>query len=188
MAIDLISLAEVKTYLNISHSNDDSLLNSLIASVSAFIRNKTNRIFEEQSYTEDLNGGDSYLIVSHRPIVSVASIKDLRDSPPSTVDAADYKVLSDQGLIAHTDTDGNLMTWEEGWQRFEVTYTAGYAVSPDEIPDDLKLAAKMLVGARYERRSGDLQSETLGEYSYRVKDDYAQEAMDIINQYREPVF
>lgn len=186
MAINLVSLAEVKTYLGVTTVNDDQLLSDLIASVSAFIRHKTHRTFEEASYTESHSGGNYLLILDHRPIVSVASITDTDDS--ETVDAANYVLFNDEGMVARIDDNGDRTKWADGWRRFEVTYTAGYSLSPDTIPDDVKMAAKMLIGARYQRRNGDLQSEDIDGYSYTIKENYADEAMDLLGPYKEHAF
>lgn len=75
MAVDqyaLTSLASVKTYLGISGSDDDSLLESLIDAVSDRIETFCNRQFSSRDYRQWFDGRrETRFVVQHYPITAV---------------------------------------------------------------------------------------------------------------------
>ncbi len=132
----LITKVELINYLEQEgHSEvEDETLETVINGVSTFFETYCQRIFHSTEYVEYMDGsGVRYLIPDHFPIISVTSIYD--DSAwdwteDYLVDPDDYRITNDKMTILK---DG---TWALGDENIKLTYTAGYAV----IPDDLKLA------------------------------------------------
>jgi hypothetical protein len=74
---NLLQLSDVKTYLQIGFTTDDTLLNQLIANVSLAIENYCNRsLSAAASFSDVLDGGVETLILTRRPIVAIAAIVD----------------------------------------------------------------------------------------------------------------
>jgi hypothetical protein len=68
----LVTLAEAKTYLGISGSDDDTLLNSLINNSSTAIESYCDRNFIAQNYSEFYNGlGQRKLRLRNFPVTSI---------------------------------------------------------------------------------------------------------------------
>lgn len=134
---DLVSLAEVKTWLGITNTDAtrDALLSQLITQISRAIFNNINRNnLLPQTVTETYDGsGHSRLQLRNWPALSVSSV---------TVDTATYAVstsVSTPGFFLEppdTEPPGNMQLlhlrycrFTKGWQNVSVTYTIGYMVS-----------------------------------------------------------
>ena len=71
----LVSLADAKTYLGISGSDDDSRLEQLINASSTAIESFCDRAFREQSYRESYNGlGQHTLRLRHYPVTQITRV------------------------------------------------------------------------------------------------------------------
>lgn len=161
---DLVTTQEVKDYLGISGSTEDTLIGALIDYASNAIENYCNTYFSSTAVTDRLDGGNKYLITKYAPIISVTSITDMWDS--TVVASGDYVAYLPAGLI-HVDVDTtNFMLqqleWAEGLRRWQVVYNAGYA----SVPNAVKLACLMLVALWRSNRVAGMLSETVGDYSY----------------------
>ena len=73
---DLITSAEFKTYAQIDHTDDDTLIAALITDVTADIEALTKLDFAQSVMVDHLNGGSDRLIVKKPPILLVDSIID----------------------------------------------------------------------------------------------------------------
>jgi len=72
MAVDLVTLAQVKEYLGVSGSDDDALLTRLITSESQRINTYCDRHFRNKTYVEFYNGtGQRRLRLRNFPVTSV---------------------------------------------------------------------------------------------------------------------
>ena len=133
----LCELEEVKLYLGMTVTTNDTLLEMLIDSASSYIESYTNRIFEIQEYTEIINGtGTNRLPVSYAPIFnvnSVTSIYGIGVTPQFT-----------KNLIYLTD--GTIFT--EGKMNWTVNYEAGF----EEIPYDVRQACIDMVAFKYKEK------------------------------------
>jgi hypothetical protein len=141
---DLVTAAEVKTYLGLSGSTHDTLIDELIDLTSEFIEDYCNTHFSSTAVTQKIDGGGEYLIVDRAPIISITSITDNEDS--TTVDSGDYDFYAVSGLI-YRDNDAilfpdNELTWAKGRQRFTVVCQAGYA----SVPEAIKWVCYQLIG------------------------------------------
>lgn len=132
----LVSLEEVKRFMNMSGAvaETDTLLESLIDSVSALVESVINRNILTREYTEYHSGrGISVLFPHQSPITEVTSIHDDSEWLWEAVDlisSDSYRVLNDNSLIFRDVTLGNYDS------NIKIVYTAGYTTTPE----DLKLA------------------------------------------------
>ena len=71
----LTTLADLKTYLGISDSSEDALLNLLIADADAAILGYIGRTIEQATLTEYYSGdGPQMLVLKQRPVTAVTSV------------------------------------------------------------------------------------------------------------------
>lgn len=162
MAHKLITLNDAKTYLGVTGDDDDVLIEGLITAATASLEKACDAVFLQREITErqrpkGRDGRNIYL--HHYPVVSVTTIE---DDEGNTVAADQYIIHADQGVLAHkiswpVPAHAPAGTWK-------VTYTAGRWASADDVPDDLRLACRMLVARRYESRV-DWHTVRLGDYS-----------------------
>lgn len=160
----LVTLDNLKTFLGISGSGQDDLLNLLNEQASAMVEKKCMRTFEETTYTEEeYDGtGEKELILKQFPVTSTTTFKlEVNNALDNTddweeIDTDDYWVDNDQGIVT------KITEFMCGKQRYRVTYSAGYAT----IPYDLQYVVMQLVSLFLNKRRGaGLKSETLGDHT-----------------------
>ena len=172
MAIKLVSVANVRTYLNFSSTNQDTLIGELIEQVSEDIQNYCDRLFT--AATDELEypvGGGQYLSLKRFPITTITHIRynidsDFSDSADD-ISSDDYKYaasLKDQGLVFYKRsklkvqlsniTYASGYVWPDDPDRLQVKYTGGYGNTAGvlNVPDDLKKACVIQVSYLFDRR------------------------------------
>lgn len=143
-ANSLIALDEIKTYLNISGADYDTILEQLIDGVSWKFNAYTNRKLKARDLTEYYNGkGRNYLFTREYPINSD------KDSIEIYVDSdRDYgagtKVDADTIII---DSDIGKITLEEDTfvcypQGTKIVYNAGYSTIPYDLTEACRKQVK----------------------------------------------
>ena len=146
---------QIKAYLNISGSDDDTLFAALAGRATEAVQKYCGRDFTSTTYTEYYDGGGfSKLVLDHRPIVSVASVYDDRDrawAVSSLIAATDYLTRDNAGIVEWLSSSSAFPStsayFADGQLNVKITYTAGYA----SIPDAVVQASIMLVAVLYHR-------------------------------------
>lgn len=139
----IVSLAEVKTHLNVTSTNNDTELQGFINAATAqadYWFGPTRRI----AYTNEVHdGGWPTIVLFNSPILSVESIKefigptehDLTLQPPgSTVDNYGYSIDDPQsGVIVRRSAAGTAIPFMAGPRSVIVSYTAGTLAVPADV-------------------------------------------------------
>jgi len=148
MSIQLETLTNVKTHLDISTTSHDTMLTSLIKQVSASIEKFLNRSLSSAQYTEYFNGGRLHYYVKAYPIDTSKTLTvTVKDSAKTVND--DYYVWADDGLFEFesepSDSEPKIV---------KIVYTGGYTVTDGiiAVPDDLKRACTLEVVRAYRNR------------------------------------
>lgn len=158
---DPVTVAEAKTHLRVTVSDDDTYIGDLIARAVGVIDGPNGigvcMVSQQWKYTADLF--PAVFVIPLGPLISVDAIGYVDgDGATQTVDAADYRVMNAGGLATITPAYGT------SWPSIRnvsgavtVTFTAGYLdnlSSPNvgEVPAPLKGAVLMLVAHWYENR------------------------------------
>lgn len=188
MATDLVTLAEVKSFIGISGSENDTLLAELIDYYTAVIETYTQRSWTKETQTEYIDGGNRDLIIGVRPITSITSITDTDNS--EAVDSDDYDFDPEAGLVFLVDnattTGRAFIRWGSGRRRWKVIYLGGI----DGAGNDIKLAANKVIAGAFNRRDSGLKSEKIGDYSYTLMDTESGLPADVemvLSKYKEIV-
>lgn len=167
----LVTLANAKVYLKISGTDEDSILELIINSVSTAIQSFLGRSLidpgAEAPATEYYHGsGHEELILRGYPVVAITSIHEdsLRQWGASSAVNVSSDVMVDKasGILRCWNLKG---FWTEGVANVRVKYRYGYAVA--SLPADIQLAAYRLVDRHfrdgYTHRRLDVASESIGE-------------------------
>jgi hypothetical protein len=178
------TLAALKTYLKITFSTDDSLLEDLINEASDIIDSKTDRTFAAATVTEYINGVTTGRIMPRRyPINSITSIAyasgDL-DDPTWNLLAPETDYILDQynGII-------NVGGMFIGAKNYRIIYNGGYAT----LPDDIVRACKIIAAAEYNRSSSDgAKSESIVGTGMSWEEDIPVRAKRILDKYKRLTF
>lgn len=193
MAIDtdlaIVSLSDLKSYLQITSSDKDTLLGDLMNSASHLANRLTGRFFRDKDYTEYYDGdGTRELILKNAPINSITSIHDdvNRDfNSDSQIDvSADVLQETESGIVRLWNNESAFV---KGTANIKVVYNAGYTQAL--MPHDIRFAVNEMVGEWYFRLSKDnafgVQSKTNGARSITyLERDIPPRAKKILDSWR----
>jgi hypothetical protein len=174
---DLVTLAEMKTYLgDAPASSDDALLTQLLNDVEALFEAATLRApgsyTAGEEVTEVKDGTGSPRLYLAYPIAEdgLTSVKlgSNSASPDETLSVTNKAVLVwGEGSRCISRVDGGVFG-RVGQPRYvEVVYE-----HQDDLPEDAKLAIKEVVAAVYRNRGSEgMKSETVGSFYSYTRDD-----------------
>jgi hypothetical protein len=123
---------------------EKDILYAMINAISQAIEDWLNRKIINAEVTEYYDGGGRLIFLKNFPIVSIDSVYE--DGDLLTVetnhgeDDEDYDYYEDEGIVYSSSG-----TFESGRQIIKVTYTAGLGADNTEIPENIKLAAKIWI-------------------------------------------
>jgi hypothetical protein len=144
MGSSLVTRSEYKSYANITSTNFDAQIDSLIPKISELIKSYCRRTFIDyvnDSKIETTNGGyGPALNLVEYPVIAVQSVdysEDYGQTYTSLEEYVDYAVDIENGQIV------NILSgdWPKVVNGYQISYTGGY----ETLPDDLKLAAFDLI-------------------------------------------
>lgn len=175
----LVETTDVRNFLSLAVDQDEDLLLSLIAAASAFVLKYIDvEGFEIKSYTQKYNGtGSNVLCPDNRPITAVASLAIDGIAVSASINCSDAGYVFDKyGIYLRSHR------FCEGVMNVDVTYSAGYAV----VPDDIKQAVIEIVAEKYQRRLRvGISSKTIGQESIAFsQNDLTPHARIVLNQYK----
>lgn len=205
---ELATVTQIKDYLGISGSSEDTFLGDLLERAESFLRDLCNRGdgWGVDEWTETLDGnGAQYLTLTYTPINTAVTLTVTCDGetvwtgiPAGNVNcpfqinattgviryrtptAQSFAVSPGYGTVPPADR-GVYPNFTEGSGNWTFEYTGGYTLSPtSNVPKVLTQVAIEVVKALYLNRTRDeaLKSESLGEYSYTLNEGAASSALD----------
>jgi uncharacterized phiE125 gp8 family phage protein len=158
--IEPISLAEAKAWLLIDYDDQDSEIESLIKAARLKIEKRCGISIAMKQYAEKLSGFSDKIELSNPPVISVDSIKYLdADGAEQTVDVADYVLMQDDYVPYIFPASAWPTDIADRPDAVRITYTTGIDIEdspPDEVPEDLKQAMRLMIGENFETRQGEL--------------------------------
>lgn len=163
--IALISLDNLKEYLQITASTEDALLAAIINGISQRVHDYCQRNLLSKQYTQYYSGrGTSSFMLAMAPVTAVSKIYEdsLRAFGASSEVAVADRIVEPCGRVTAYN---NRTLWNRGTYNIKVVYTAGYA-SAAALPASIALAVKEFCAAAYYKAKNkrfDVQSESLGD-------------------------
>lgn len=162
----LVSLADVKAFLEKTDTEHDQLLTNLIEQVSARIERALNRNLTKAERTEYFDKGESVYLLSAYPVDEAADFTVILDGESQTKDE-DFYLDPEKGLIEFAYGTGDYKP-----RALVVTYTGGYAEDVNgvlQVPKDLKRACLLQVAFEFGRRRDlGLRAVNVGDGSINV--------------------
>lgn len=159
---DLVTLAEVKTQLNITVSDHDTRLAALITNTSARILAYLQTAVVHETVTEKHFGGKKRIYLKKYPYVSDIAII---DGDGNTVPSTDYLIIAEEGVLQHVglwptaeESDGKIGRWS-------ITFKAGLAANTASVAGDIKDACHLWVSRRFNRIDQSVRSKSVGDMS-----------------------
>lgn len=159
-ALPLIDTATAKRHLRVEHSQDDAVIDGLVAAATKHIDGFTGilgRALINQTWRQDLGCFDScriYLPLKP-PISAVTSV--------TYYDASNTQRTLASSVYAGPFADGEGafielaygQSWPETYSRpdaVSITFTAGYGAAASDVPEDILQGVKLLIAHWYENR------------------------------------
>lgn len=144
----LVTLSDMKTYLDISTSDHDAFLTSNLELISSVVENYCGRKFASDSYIQTFYKDEyesnraSELLLYHFPVTEITQVLNQDDE-----EITEYRVHWDSGNIKYRDSYGTRKNFFSNTSSIEITYTAGYSTIPLAIQEVVKL----LVAERFNK-------------------------------------
>ena len=162
-----ISLAEAKSHLRVTFSDDDSMIEEMIKTARKLVELWTGRALVTQTWEHFLNQFP-FVDFIELPLPPLASVTNIvytdQDDADTTVDSSTYEVDS-VSYIGSID-----LKIGESWPSaalartnpIKITFVAGYGAAAD-VPENFKRAIYYMISQQYENREpiliGTIQSE-----------------------------
>ncbi|RWE75256.1 head-tail connector protein [Mesorhizobium sp.] len=155
-----VTLAEAKAQMRVDHSDDDTLIASLISAVTDHLDGWTGilgRCLVEQQWRQDFDCFRRCLPLPLGPVSSVLSVKwRNRAGVESAIDENAYSLLLDAGGQAHTRFNDGFTAPGDLAEKaaVSVTYKAGYPTTDDKstVPPAIKAAILLHVAHLFQNR------------------------------------
>lgn len=142
-----VTLFEAKAHLRVNHTDEDVLIESLIAAATEYLDGPTGilgRALVAQVWREDWGGFQASFPLRVGPVQNVVSVSYTDDAGSAQTVSGARVVVSGGCYSVHPATG---TAWPSG-SDVSIEYTAGYA----DVPAPLKAAILLHVGALYEHR------------------------------------
>lgn len=150
-----VTTAEAKAHLRVTHSSEDTLIESLVKAATAHLDGYSGilgRCLVTQTWRQDF---DAFAHVMRLPLLAagVTTVVHFDDAGASTtVDGANYELQDDAlGSFVRFTDDYSLPSGSAETRAARITFTAGYGAAAD-VPAALKVAILLLVGQWYFNR------------------------------------
>ena len=142
-ALRVVSLEEVKAHLNKDPElhDDDAELEDTIDAAQDMIVAKIGPVLPTV-YTETRPGGDAFVLLTHRPVLSITTVSENADyGTPTIVAPGGWKLEAGTGVLTRLSTREQPQLWAGGYSGVDVTYTAGL----NPVPANIRMATRELV-------------------------------------------
>jgi len=148
-----LALEEAKGFLRVEHDADDALIAALIRAARAAVEARTGRALMTRGFRLALDAWPDDGVV-RVPIAPLAAIGEVAVADP----AGDFVPVDG----AAADLAGGRVYFKAPRPRpgvpvagIRIEGTAGYGADPEDVPEALRLAVRLLVEDWYERRGGE---------------------------------
>ena len=155
-ASEPITTAEAKAHLRVDFSDEDTYIDTLIATAREYCEAYCNRVFITQTWIQEEDVFTNPIKLKINKVASLTSLKyyDTNDSQQTLTDnSANFQkdFNSDVAKIYEGTTNAFPNISTSVINPIEITYVCGYGDASD-VPSDIKHAIKLMVAHLYENR------------------------------------
>lgn len=174
-AAEPITTAEAKTHLRVDSSDDDTYIDTLIKAARRWVEHTSGLALVNTTYDGALDAfphGDGAIVFPKYPLSSVTSITYYDDdlSTSTVFSSASYQVDVLKRPPRIVLKSGS--SWPTDSLRLSsgvvVRFVAGCGAAASAVPEDIKHAVKLLVGAMYVNREPEVTGAVVSEIGFAV--------------------
>lgn len=147
--IDPVTTAEVKEYLVIEHSDDDTLLDLLRTTAVSEFERMTSHYLDEQTRAATFNGAAPEYRIPAIPFGSLTKVESLDEGSATDEGASNFYVSGARPARVRIKRG---TSFEHPLQEVKITYVCGYATTGD-VPEQVKMILKKMIADLYEFRT-----------------------------------
>lgn len=148
-----ITLAQAKEFLRVTQTSEDTLITAFVAAAIGWVEKYVGQKFSVTTVTETLDEFPAWIDVTTRPLVEVTSVA-YTDADGQAATVVDPQVVGNRIYPPEGGWPGRKL-----FTPIVVTYTAGLAT----MPEDLRVAALLLIGEFYDKRSASAEPSEMVE-------------------------
>lgn len=191
---DILTLPELKDFLNITTNTYDTELGSFVSRASQAWVTKVGPVAGSPTYDEWYDGGGSRIVLRHTPVQSITTITEAYQTSlaftltEQTLDgtasggAYGYTLDKGTGTVARR-INGVPVGFANGFRNIHIVYVAGYVTTPD----DIKLAVADIARDMWQTQRGPGRSRGSGaDTEVPPMGLWPRRAQDIANSYLVP--
>jgi uncharacterized phiE125 gp8 family phage protein len=154
-AAEPITLAQAKQYLRVEHDDDDDIIPALIRGARLHVETQTRRALITQSWrlVRDVWPDSGFVAVLPVPLIALDAARIHRaDGTTLAIGTGSFVVDRVTAPARLAFTRGALPVPERYVSGIEIDVTCGYGDEPDDVPEPLRQAIRMLLAHWYENR------------------------------------
>lgn len=154
-AVEPITLAEAKQFLRVEHDDDDDIIAALIAGSRIHVETHTRRALITQSWrlTRDVWPADGCLALLPVPVQTLDAVRVYRsDGTTLALDVASFALDRSEAPARLVIVHGAPPAPERRAAGIEIDVTCGYGDDPEDVPEPLRQAIRLLCAHWYENR------------------------------------
>lgn len=153
--LEPVTMPEMREHLRVEHTEEDTLIDSLITAARELCEETTRRAFITQTIRLSLEEwpGYGYIGLPRPPLQSVSAVRYVDESDNQLTFASSNYVVETarEGLFLRSGASWPSVTLRVG-SPITVEYVAGYGDTPQYVPERYRQAIRLLAAHWYDRR------------------------------------
>ena len=161
----VFTTAEAKAFLKVDVSDDDTIIDNLVAAATESCQIYTNQYFIDTVVTQYSDNWKEFYSLYKSPVDSITHVKYYdSDNVLQTLDS-DLYILDDSSQPARIglEINGTLPSLADRINAVEVKYPVGYGTASTDVPEGIRTAIILTVGNWYENRQTVITGRTATE-------------------------
>ena len=161
----VFTTAEAKAFLKVDISDDDTIIDNLVAAATESCQIYTNQYFIDTVVTQYCDNWKEFYSLYKSPVDSITHVKYFdSDDSQQTLASSNY-ILDKASKPARIglSVTGSLPTLSKRINAVEVQYTVGYGTASTDVPEGIRTAIILTVGNWYENRQSVITGRTATE-------------------------
>lgn len=148
---EILSLTEVKNYLRVDDTTDDTLIGVLINTAISYAEKYMGIDLLETVWENYRDGIEQDLTLRRARFLSVSGIQYMHDGTYALVSADDYQVAGN-GVYGKVERIEMPDSYDDSPEAIKIVFKTGFGATGSDVPADIKTALMAHIACMYENR------------------------------------